>query len=246
MGFDLDKAERKEIWNQTTKLLENYYSETSSIQASTVISREKIQTNLIKAFDEKIDPLKAIKYVIQGLTKYAVHTPHPDYFGLFNPRPNFPSIIADAITATFNPQLAAWSHAPFASEIEDLLIHEIGKKFGYKDTEIDGVFTSGGAEANLTAILCGLNYKFPEVATDGVFAIGRKPKIYCSKESHHTAIKSARICGLGSDSLVYIPVNEKQEMIPKLLEKEIEKDIKNRQKTIPNICNNGNYGNWWN
>jgi len=58
-------------------------------------------------FDVERTTNEAIEDVLNGPTKYAVHTPHPGYFGMFNPRPNFPSIIADVISANFNPQLAA-------------------------------------------------------------------------------------------------------------------------------------------
>jgi len=73
--------------------------------------------------------------------------------------------------------LAAWSHAPFAAEVESNLIVEFGKKFGYNPSAIDGVFTTGGAEANLTAILCALNKAFPDYARDGLQSLDKKPLI---------------------------------------------------------------------
>ncbi|NNE66509.1 MAG: aminotransferase class V-fold PLP-dependent enzyme [Pyrinomonadaceae bacterium] len=227
MSFDLDSSKRKKVWNSTIESLENFYENTGDLKTSSAIERGHVQRNVIDDFDSPKVPEEAIEHVIECLKEFAVHTPHPDYFGLFNPRANFPSIVADTITATFNPQMAAWSHAPFASEVEDMLIHEIGKKFGYADKETDGVFTSGGAEANLTAVLCAINFKFPSVAQRGVAAIGATPKIYCSTESHHTVIKSARICGLGTESITYVPVDEKQEMVPESLESKIKEDIAN-------------------
>jgi len=59
--------------------------------------------------------------------------------------------MADIINSYLNPQLAAWSHSPFAVEIEQLVIKEFGKKFGYQQDKIDGVFCVGGTESNLTA-----------------------------------------------------------------------------------------------
>lgn len=91
---------------------------------------------------------------------------------MFNPRANFTGI-PNAITATFIPQLAAWSHAPFAAEVESHLILEFGKKVGYKNIDIDGVFTTGGEEANLTALLCALNKSFPDYGRDGLQSIAK-------------------------------------------------------------------------
>lgn len=63
-------------------------------------------------FREPLDPLEASRSAIDLLAHGTVHVMHPGYFGLFNPSVTFPSILADQITAHFNPQLAVWSHAP--------------------------------------------------------------------------------------------------------------------------------------
>ena len=47
-----------------------------------------------------------------------VHTSHPRYFGLFTPAPTFAGVLADALVAAFNPQLAVTSHVPAAVAIE--------------------------------------------------------------------------------------------------------------------------------
>src|SRR5579883_3516442 len=44
--------------------------------------------------------------VEQMLRKWQVHVTHPRYFGLFNPSVTIAGVIADALTATYNPQLA--------------------------------------------------------------------------------------------------------------------------------------------
>ena len=225
MNFDLDPEARNEIWTHLIQKLENYYTNTEDVKAAVYPERSEVLKSLTTDFDHPKTTKAVIDHVINGLSKYAVHTPHPRYYGMFNPRANFPSIVADAITATFNPQLAAWGHAPYAVEVEHLLIQEIGKKFGYTQN-IDGVFTTGGQEANLTAVLAALNHKFPEYAKKGMYAIKNPPVIYCSEASHHAIIKAARVCGLGAESVKYIPVDDKQQMIPETTEKQIQRDIK--------------------
>jgi aromatic-L-amino-acid/L-tryptophan decarboxylase len=65
-------------------------------------------------------------------------------------------IAADALVAAFNPQLAAWSHNPIAAETEMHVIRAMGVKLGYAPETCDGVFASGGMEANHTALLAAL------------------------------------------------------------------------------------------
>ncbi|MCB0558590.1 MAG: aminotransferase class V-fold PLP-dependent enzyme [Lewinellaceae bacterium] len=226
MNFNLTPKERQELWSQLLLQLENYYAHTSELPVSPQLDREKIIALVEKhSLSQGIAHQQAINHVVEGLAQYAVHTPHPMYFGLFNPRSTFPGILADAITATFNPQMAAWSHNPFANEVENFLVRELGEKFGFPKEKIDGVFAGGGAEANLTAVLCALNHQFPEYANTGLAGIGKKPVMYCSAESHHSVIRAGRICGLGLDAVRPIPVDDKQRMQPGRLAQQIDKDL---------------------
>ncbi len=225
MNFDLSPQERRETWRLLLQQLETYYAHTPDLPVSPELDREKVVA-LVERYSlrKAIAPREAIAHVTEGLTKYAVHTPHPMYYGLFNPRAAFPGILADTITATFNPQMAAWSHNPFAVEVENFLVRELGQKFGYPQADIDGVFTSGGAEANLTAVLCALNHHFPDYANAGLIGLGKKPVLYCSAESHHSVIRAGRIAGLGLEAVRLIPADGKQRMQAALLEQQIEKD----------------------
>ncbi len=225
MIFDLETKQRKEIWNYLSEKLESYYANTEIIDVVNNENRAEVLKTIDADFNTARSTEEAIDKVVKGLKQHAVHTPHPLYYGMFNPRSSFPSIVADAITATFNPQLAAWGHAPYAVEIEHMLIQEIGKKFGYEQPNIDGVFTTGGQEANLTALLTALNNKFSDYADEGLHAVSGTPIIYCSKASHHATIKAAKICGLGINSVKYIEVDDNQKMIPFKLENEILNDL---------------------
>jgi aromatic-L-amino-acid decarboxylase len=94
-----------------------------------------------------------VEWVDRHMRADQLHTSHPCYFGLFNPAPLPLGIVADALVAAYNPQLAAWSHSPFAVELERHLIRMFGERFDYPANSTDGTFCSGGAEANLTVEL---------------------------------------------------------------------------------------------
>jgi glutamate/tyrosine decarboxylase-like PLP-dependent enzyme len=132
--------------------------------------------------------------------------------------------VADLITATFNPQLAAWSHSPYAAEVENYLISEFGHKVGFPEGETDGVFATGGAEANITAVLCALNNAFPGFANEGLLPLKARPLIYCSAEAHHSVVRAARTSGLGKDSVRMIDADEKGCIRTDILEKSILSD----------------------
>ncbi len=124
-----------------------------------------------------------------------VRSDHPRYFGLFNPPALVAAIAGDLVTATVNPQLAVWGHAPAAADIERKLIDLFGRRI-WTDQPCAGTFTSGGSEANHSAVLVALARRYPDWHRDGI-PTGVKPAIYVSSEAHLAWIKIARATGLG-------------------------------------------------
>jgi glutamate/tyrosine decarboxylase-like PLP-dependent enzyme len=146
--------------------------------------------------------------VIRLLRAQTVHVTHPRYFGLFNPSVRPVTVVADALVALYNPQLAAWSHAPAANEIERLTLRPLMRALGWNPDQAFANFTTGGAEANLSAVLAALAHRCPEWAASGVAGSAR-PVIYLTSESHHSFVKIARMTGLGTDALHEVPVTQR-------------------------------------
>lgn len=205
-GFDFSAEERRVIWDYLVEKLERHYSDHSGVRVAPPLDPEAVRKYCAVDFNKPLLPDEAIDYITSGLDKYIVHTSHPGYYGLFNPRPSFAGIMADVVTAVYNPQMAAWSHSPFAVEAENYVIREIGRKFGYKPGSIDGTFTNAGAEANHTALLMALTRVIPGFAEHGLSESGYRPVIYVSQESHHSFVKAAGLSGIGRRSVRNIPV----------------------------------------
>src|SRR5215467_13940057 len=89
------------------------------------------------------------------LRTWNVQVTHPRYLGLFNPSVTRPSVVADLLVAMYNPQLATWRTSPAANEIERHTLAWLAAKFGLP-AEAVGAFTTGGAEANLSAVVVAL------------------------------------------------------------------------------------------
>jgi len=242
INLDFDNIERtsflRELWSE----LETFYTDTGSLRVAPQLDKEKIVHWIDAIVKTESTPIEQSKKVIDGLKEFAVHTGHPDYFGLFNPRSSFAGIVADLITATMNPQMAAWSHAPLAIEIENYLIRELGCRFGFSAAETDGVFCSGGAEANLTAVLCAATKSIENFKSQGLVGITKRPIIYCSEHSHHSIARAARIIGLGHDSVVSIKTDSQLRMLAEELDIQILKDIEKGRKPIMVVATAGTTG----
>ena len=146
-----------------------------------------------------------------------------NYFGLMNPTPTYAGVLAEALVAALNPQLATTGRSQLATKIEAETIRWIGERFGWQQP-FDGSFTSGGNEANYSALALALATHFPQAIEDGVASIGAQPVVYASAESHHSLDKSVGLLGLGRKALYRIPLNERYVMDVGALEKAIAAD----------------------
>src|SRR5882762_8074732 len=115
--------------------------------------------------------------VEQMMRMWQVQVTHPRYFGLFNPSVTLASVIADTLVAMYNPQLATWRTSPAANEIERHTLVWLAGKFGLPATTMAS-FTTGGAEANLSAAIVALTRAFPEYAEGGLRRLSASPTIY--------------------------------------------------------------------
>jgi aromatic-L-amino-acid decarboxylase len=219
--MDFTPTERKALWNQVIQSIEHHLETVGEGAVA-----PPLDINEIRAFIKEgrtPSAKEAIDHVVNGMTQYMLHTTHPGYFGLYNPKASFAGILGDTLTAAFNPQLAAWSHSPFALEVERMLLMAFGKRFGYAEDSIDGTFCSGGAEANHTALLAALNHHFPQFASEGLIACQKPVAVYCSAQVHHSITKAAGVCGLGYQSVREISTID-LEMDVEALEQQIKED----------------------
>jgi len=149
--------------------------------------------------------------VEQMLQRWQVQVTHPRYFGLFNPSVTPASVVAEAMVAMYNPQLAAWRTSPAANEIERHTLQWLIGKFGLP-SEAVGNFTSGGAEANLSAVIVALTRAFPGYGDEGVRSVPASPTVYVTSESHHSFRKIAHTTGLGRCAIRIVGVDEHLKM----------------------------------
>ena len=162
------------------------------------VTPEEIQNYLTSRYDfKKTAPLDEVVADLEKmLHKWQVQVTHPRYFGLFNPSVTLASIVADTLVAMYNPQLATWRTSPAANEIERHTLGWLARKFGFPASAI-ATFTTGGAEANLSAVIVALTKAFPEYGERGLRGLAATPTVYLTGEAHHSFNKIAHMTGLG-------------------------------------------------
>lgn len=161
-------------------------------------------------FARHVPLVVAMRDVVDMLQSWTLHASHPRYFGLFVPGVHDAGVWGDALAALYNPQLGAWWHAPAANEIERHTLRFLADVIGFECEAAH--FTSGGSEANLTALLAAIATAYPAAVADGVGEGSARGAVYISSQAHHSIQKAVRIAGLGTRVLRVIPCNATHQM----------------------------------
>lgn len=168
------------------------------------------------------DATDVLAELADGLAHGRVDTTSPRYFGHFTTAPLDVALRAEALASAANPQLATRSHAAFAVDAEARVVRAVGRRFGFE--EADGVFTSGGAEANGIALQLAMGRAFPDVATRGLRALPGDPVLYASDAAHASVARAARLAGLGEDAVHRVPTDDRHGMKPTALGELVAED----------------------
>lgn len=177
-------------------------------------------------FEKPLDLSEIVEDVEWQLQKWQVQITHPHYFGLFNPSVTLGSVVADALVAMYNPQLASWRTSPAANEIERHTLRWLAGKFGFSE-DAHAMFTTGGSEANLSAVIVALTRAFPQYGEDGIRSVPGIPAIYLTEEAHHSFTKIAHITGVGRRALRIVATSSDLRMDVGELKRRIGEDRKN-------------------
>lgn len=144
----------------------------------------------------------------------AVWFHEPSYAAHLNCPVVVPALLAELFVASVNSSLDTFDQSVGATFIERRLIAWTAARIGYgEEDDPDGVFTSGGSQSNLQGLLLarGRHERVP----------AERLRILASAESHFSVQKSARLLGLGDESVVSVPTDARRRMDPAALERSL-------------------------
>ena len=208
MGFELDSESRRQLGYRLIDHINRYF-ESLPRRAVQLPEHERSFAELRDPLPEVgEDAVRVLDDVCREMIDKGFHVPSANYFGLMNPTPTYIGILAEALVAALNPQLATMARSQLASKIEQQTVRWIAERVGWNGP-FGGTFTSGGNEANFSALALALAWKFPSVMDDGLQSIRHMPVLYASSESHHSLDKSAGLLGLGRKAVQRVSVNQR-------------------------------------
>ncbi|MGW4594168.1 lysine decarboxylase DesA [Streptomyces sp. NPDC004457] len=144
----------------------------------------------------------------------AVYFHHPRYLAHLNCPVVIPAVLGEAVLSAVNSSLDTWDQSAGGTLIERRLIDWTAARIGLGPAA-DGVFTSGGTQSNLQALLLAREEAKSQ-------SLGRL-RVFTSEAGHFSVRKSATLLGLGPDAVVTVPVDHDKRMRTVALARELER-----------------------
>lgn len=166
------------------------------------------------------DPGAALDELHDVYLRDAVYFHHPRYLAHLNCPVAIPALLGEAVLSAVNSSLDTWDQSAGGTLIERRLIDWTAERAGLGPAA-DGVFTSGGTQSNLQALLLAREEARTRAGLrPGPEALARL-RVLTSAAGHFSVQKAARLLGLGPDAVRTVETDGQRRMRPEALAAEI-------------------------
>ncbi|MGY4959047.1 pyridoxal phosphate-dependent decarboxylase family protein [Streptomyces nigrescens] len=163
------------------------------------------------------DAAAALDELEEVYLRDAVYFHHPRYLAHLNCPVVIPALVGEAVLSAVNSSLDTWDQSAGGTLIERRLIDWTAERIGLGEAA-DGIFTSGGSQSNLQAMLLARDEACRreltrEGATDARLTdVLPRLRILTSECSHFSIRKSATLLGMGAEAVIAVPSDENKRM----------------------------------
>ncbi|WP_330318286.1 aspartate aminotransferase family protein [Streptomyces platensis] len=164
------------------------------------------------------DAAAALDELEEVYLRDAVYFHHPRYLAHLNCPVVIPALVGEAVLSAVNSSLDTWDQSAGGTLIERRLIDWTAERIGLGEAA-DGIFTSGGSQSNLQAMLLARDEACRrELSREGSPAGARltdvlpRLRILTSECSHFSIRKSATLLGMGAEAVIAVPSDDTKRM----------------------------------
>lgn len=219
----LDPDDWKKLRALGHRMLDDVFDYTEKIRTkhSTPLTSQAIEEICVPLSEEGEGEEKVYEIYQRSILPYTLTIASPKLWGAVVGQGSPYGMLAEMLRAGIN---GAQEFSFAEAKVNTQVIEWIKEFLGYPK-EASGVLTSGGSEANFTALAVARNAKAQgEVKTDGVQGLRNKMTLYCGDETHRCLERSVELIGLGNKALKNIPTDAECKIRLDLLKASIQKD----------------------
>ena len=170
-----------------------------------------------------------IKSFVDDLLNHSIHVHNPKYMGHQVAVTAPLSVLSNLLSGLLNNGMAVYEMGQAATTIEKCVVGLFCQKIGYGEMA-NGVMTSGGTLASLTALLAARQaLKDCDIWQEGD---NEKLAVLVSNQAHYCIDRAARVMGLGNKGVVLVPVDDGFAMDNMALEKSFQDTVDSGFKVI--------------
>lgn len=142
----------------------------------------------------------------------AIYFHHPRYVAHLNCPVLTSAAAAEMVASAINTSMDTWDQSAGATLIEQKVIAWTAER-AHLPAGADGIFTSGGTQSNLMALLLAREHYSARHYGPGFVSLNGLPpeasrwRIFASEMSHFSSVKAASLLGLGQKAVVPVAVD---------------------------------------
>lgn len=196
------------------------YLEKSMNKGNEKVMNWKEPTAQLEFWNDYLEKEKSTTGFFADIIENSIHLHNPKYIGHQVSAPLPITSLAAMVSAMLNNGMAVYEMGPAASALEKWIAAKFAQLLGFEKTA-DGIITSGGTLATLTAMLAARKMK----AGDDIWKNGSSGNLalMVSAQAHYCVDRAARIMGFGEKGVIKIPVDNQYKLRVDLLEEYLDK-----------------------
>ncbi len=154
------------------------------------------------------------------------HWNHPNFHGLFSTSTSSVGVFGEMLSAAFDMKAMLWRTSPASTELEPVVLDWLRQMMALP-ADFRGVIYDTASISTLHALAMARERLNLGIREKGMSGRADLPllRVYCSTQTHSSIDKAVILLGLGTRSIVKIPVNDRFEMDVERLREAISDDI---------------------
>ncbi|MGJ8513258.1 pyridoxal phosphate-dependent decarboxylase family protein [Carnimonas bestiolae] len=169
---------------------------------------------------------------------HAILFHHQDYVAHLNCPILDVSLAAEHLASALNTAVETWDQSAGGTWIEQHLINWLAKRAGLPE-DADGVFTSGGSQSNLMAMLLAREQAFARADSETPHQRLARYRVLCSEDSHFSIQQACMLLGMGKQAAIQVPCTDQRCMDVSALEASLAAMLSNGEIPIAIVATAG-------
>jgi glutamate/tyrosine decarboxylase-like PLP-dependent enzyme len=211
---DWKQAER--MGTEAIHWLIRHHSSLANQRIGQMATRKQMEELLHESAPEQGQDFSAVLADLQEkIIPHAFRTNHPRFLAFIPSAPNFLSILGELLCAGTNFFGGVWLEAAAPTEVELVVLEWFRELLGMP-MGTGGLLTSGGSEANLTALI---------VARERLSDTDRsRAVLYVTEQRHWSMDRAAKVIGLRREQVAPVSADENFRLNPAALRDAVHRD----------------------